>query len=151
MIRSVFVLFLLSAVVGCYCEGLPEDFQGLTVEKKIEVYSRAIESCGRGSHEARRMIAFHREEAVAAILPYITKEKVGFPLGEAVQIVFEIGLEDVPLRGSEVESELRKLLSSKNLLKSERLTIRDTLVLIEEQEVPQRKDMSEGGTTSDEL
>ena len=139
---------LIAAVGGCFCDSLPRDFASFTIEKKLEVYSSAIESCGRGSHEARRMIVAHHEEAVTAILPYITREKADLPLGEAAQIVFELALEDVPLRGSKVETELRRLLTSEDLLNSERLTIRDTLVLIEKQEIPRQSGFQESGLDS---
>jgi hypothetical protein len=130
--RSFLACLVVSgAVIGCRCDGLPEDFADLSVNEKVREYSAAVERCDRGSRVARHSISEHGLEAAEAVYPFLNIGDERLPLFEGVMIVNDVCASGVNLKGTRIESRLRELSKSPGMDETTRFAVRSTLALID--------------------
>jgi hypothetical protein len=80
------VVTLLSVVMlmGCGGDGLPVNFNSLTLDKKVAVYGNYLEDHVNPQDSARLSIASHGGEAAGQMAEYLAGERAGFPSLEAI-------------------------------------------------------------------
>jgi hypothetical protein len=118
-------------LTGCGGDGLPVNFNSLTLDKKVVVYGSYLEDHVNPQDSARLSIASHGGEAAGQMAEYLAGERAGFPSLEAIIIVRLIQEKVCSLQGSPVPLALEKFLERDSDSQAEHAWARVTLDEIE--------------------
>lgn len=104
---------LLIALCGCW--GLPNDFNALSLQEKVQAYKKHLSRYGRPRRSARSQISWHGWEAATLMADYLRGTEKGLPEREALEIIHLVQLRGCSLKGTvaerEVESFVRRVSS----------------------------------------
>jgi hypothetical protein len=100
-LRAVVVSGLLACAIAC--ARLPVDFEQLPLERKIAAYQVYISRGGRARMRPRSWISWHGYPAATAMVDFLEGKRVGLPIEEVLNILWNIQLRGCSLGGTEAQ------------------------------------------------
>lgn len=128
MLRRIALLSAL-LVLGCL-GGLPDDFESLPMDEKIDAYAQHLKTAGTPLYDAQNSIARHGYPAAEEMAGFLEMQDPPLRKSEALEIIMRVQLFGCSLKGTVAETAVLSVLSRGELSELDRDLAESTLDFI---------------------